>query len=186
MIDLLFYYVFYCSSVLFYGIGMNRETVLISSMNKNLFQFIIKCYISTLCTSAISWLVAMHLLVPATLIELYPLLALLIFIVIAVFIEMLTRITTGLKTSEFAVSYLIVLLALNESTNIVEVLVITASCMTAFVVLLPVLAALQRRITIAHPYDNEIDKKIPVMLAMAVILLCLTVWNVSWLTGDVQ
>ena len=185
MIDLIFYYVFYCSAVLLYGIGMNRETVLISSIDKNLFQFIIKCYIATLCSSALSWLAVMNLLVPANLIELYPLLALLIFIVIAVFIEMLMRITTGFKTSEFAVSYLIVLLALNESTSIIEVLVITASCMTAFVILLPVLFALQRRSIIAHPHDTKIDEKMPVMFAMAMILLCLAVWNVSWLSEGV-
>src|SRR5574344_788408 len=185
MINMIMYYMFYCSAVLFYGIGLNRTTVLSRSMDRKLVLQIIKCMIAVLCSAALTWLIIMQILVPAELVELYPVIALLIFISITVFLEIIIRITAGVTTSEFSVSYLIILLALSESTGIADALIIAASSMASFILILPVLYALRQRIEIARPRNDKIKKKSFVMLTMAVIIICLAAWNVSWLNRGV-
>ena len=185
MINMIFYYLFYCSAVFVYGIGINRTAVISRSMDRPLFYQLIKCTIAVLCSTALSWVIIMQLLIPSGLVELYPLIALLIYLSVAVFVEILIRITTRLKTSEFAVSYLIILLSLNESTGILDALVIALSCTMSFVIILPVLFALRRRIEIARSRTDKMKKKSFIMLAMAVIIISLAVWNVSWLNQGV-
>jgi len=185
MINTFFYYFFYCSAVLIYGIGLNRATVLSRSMDKTLFFLIIKCTITILCSIVLTWVVIIELLIPAGLVELYPLIALLIFLSISVFVEILIRITTGFRTSEFAVSYLVILLALNEGTGIINAIVVATSCMLSLVIILPVLFALRKRIESARPRNDKIKKKSLIMLTMAVIIISLAVWNVSWLNQGV-
>jgi hypothetical protein len=185
MIDTIFYYLFYCSAVLVYGIGLNRTAVLSRSMDKTLFLLIIKMIITILCSTALTWVVILELLVPADLVELFPLAALLILLAVSVFVEILIRITTGFRTSEFAVSYLILLLSLNESTEVVNSLVIASGCILSFVIILPVLFALRKRIEVARPRNDKIKKKSLIMITMAVIVIVLGVWNVSWLNQGV-
>ena len=185
MINMIMYYMFYCSAVLFYGIGLNRTTVLSRSMDRKLVLQIIKCMIAVLCSAALTWLIIMQILVPAELVELYPVIALLIFISITVFLEIIIRITAGVTTSEFSVSYLIILLALSESTGIADALIIAASSMASFILILPVLYALRQRIEVARPRNDKIKKKSFIMLTMAVIIICLAAWNVSWLNRGV-
>jgi hypothetical protein len=185
MINMIMYYMFYCSAVLFYGIGLNRTTVLSRSMDRKLVLQIIKCMIAVLCSVALTWLIIMQILVPAELVELYPVIALLIFISITVFLEIIIRITAGVTTSEFSVSYLIILLALSESTGIADALIIAASSMASFILILPVLYALRQRIEVARPRNDKIKKKSFIMLTMAVIIICLAAWNVSWLNRGV-
>ena len=155
MIDTFFYFLLYCSAVLIYGIGLNRAAVLSRSMDKTLFFQLIKCTIVVLCSTILTFVIIKELLIPANLIELYPLIALLIFISVSVFVEIIMRITTGLKTSEFAVSYLIILLTLNESLGIIDSIVIAVSCMLSFILILPVLFSLRSRIEIVRPKNEK-------------------------------
>jgi Na+-translocating ferredoxin:NAD+ oxidoreductase RnfA subunit len=185
MIDTFFYFFLYCSAVLIYGIGLNRVAVLSRSMDKTLFFQIIKCTIVIFCSTVLTFVIIRELLIPAKLVELYPLIALLIFMSVSVFVEILMRITTGFITSEFAVSYLVILLTLNESINIIDSIIITAGCMLSFIIILPVLFSLRRRIEITRHRNDKIKKKSLIMLTMAIIVICLSVWNVSWFNQGV-
>ncbi|HAH62222.1 MAG TPA: hypothetical protein DCL73_09025 [Treponema sp.] len=185
MIDIILYYLFYCSAVLVYGIGLNRTTVLSRSMDKTLFFLTIKNAITILCSTALSWVIIMELLIPAGLVELYPLVALLIFLSVSVFVEVLIRITTGFKTSEFGVSYLVILLALNESTDLINAVIAASGCILSLLIILPVMSALRKRIECARPRNDRMKKKSLIMLTMAVVIISLAVWNVSWLNQGV-
>ncbi|MFA6855591.1 MAG: hypothetical protein WCR31_00145 [Treponema sp.] len=185
MVDTFFYFSLYCSAVLIYGIGLNRTAVLSRSLDKTLFFQLIKCTIVILCSTVLTFIIIKELLIPAKLVELYPLIALLIFISLSVFVEIIMRITTGFITSEFTVSYLIILLTLNESLGIIDSIVIAVSCMVSFIMILPVLFSLRKRIEVARPKNDKIKKKSLIMLSMAVIIISLAVWNVSWFNQGV-
>jgi electron transport complex protein RnfA len=185
MVNIILYYLFYCSAVLIYGIGLNRATVLSRSLDRTLFFLLIKNLITILCSTVLTWVIIVELLSPAGLIELYPLAALLVFMAVSVFVEILIRITTGYRTSEFAVSYLVILLALSESTGIISAVVAASSCILSFIIILPVLSALRNRIECARPRNDKMKKKSLIMLSMAVIIISLAVWNVSWLNQGV-
>ena len=112
MIYTIIYYAFFSSAVLFYGIGLNRSTLIPSS--SEVLGTLFKMLASILATTVLSWLFIQNILIPLGLAELYPLVSLLIFLGITIFFETLIRITAKTVTAEFHISYLIVLLALNE------------------------------------------------------------------------
>jgi Na+-translocating ferredoxin:NAD+ oxidoreductase RnfA subunit len=180
MVNTFFYFFLYSSAVLIYGIGLNRAAVLSRSIDKTLFFQLIKCTIVILCSTVLTFIIIRELLIPAELVELYPLVALLVFISVSVFVEIIMRITTGFRTSEFTVSYLIILLTLNESLEILDSIVIAVSCMLSFIMILPVLFSLRKRIEIARPKNDKIKKKSLIMFTMAIIIISLSVWDVSW------
>lgn len=185
MISALLYYTFVSSAVLIYGIGLNRSTVISRSVTKELTARLFKCIFTVLSTTVVSWIITRQLLVPTGLTELYPLLALLLFIAFASFIEILIRITTGFITSEFAVAYLIIILSLNESTTLLEAMLISVSCILSLAILVPVLFALRKRIEITRFRTETRKKKSLIMLSLAVIIISLAAWNISWLNPEV-
>ncbi len=184
MIYTVFYYIFFASAVLFYGVGTNRAVILCDSA-KNLTLPLVKMVCTVLCSAVLSWLVIVHILVPLELVDLYPLTALLIFAVISIFMETMVRIVSGAVTSEFNLSYLTVLLTLNESTDMLDVLLISASCSAAFVVLLPTLRALKDRIELVGDLEVHGNRKSLLLVSLAILILGVAVCNVSWLNPGV-
>ena len=113
--------------------------------------------------------------------ELYPFAALLVFFVISVFMETLVRVTTKKTTSDFSLSFLIILLALNESLNIVDVVLITCCSFISFLILIPLLYSIKKRIDIVGTLQIHGNKKSLVLVSIAIIVTVLAVGNVSWL-----
>jgi Na+-translocating ferredoxin:NAD+ oxidoreductase RnfA subunit len=185
MINIFLYYILYASVVLFYGIGINRTTVISRSITSTLALNIIKSLFSIISSTVLTWLIIEDLLVPLNLTELYPFIALLIFISLTVFIEILIRITTGINTSEFAISYLIILLSLNESSTLIDAIIIPLCCITSFVLILPVLYAVRMRIDSTRLRNDKTKKKSLIMISLAIIILTTAICNITWLNPGV-
>ena len=79
MIDIVLYYAFYASAVLFYGIGLERIAVLSVAFDKSIFRPAFRCGVSALAATFLTELITVHLLFPLGVTELYPLAALLVF-----------------------------------------------------------------------------------------------------------
>lgn len=179
IIDLL---IFIFGSVFLYGIGLNRA-VIISSSPSGLGLSFTKSLLASVSTVALSYLVIQSLLVPLSLQELYPLVCILIFLVVSVFLEVLIRLTVQSYMTEFTVSFLCILLALNESMTIVEAILFVICCLTSFYVLVPVLSALRRRNEHASPLP--VFKNSLILFSLAVLMLFVLVFDVSWLNGGI-
>ena len=180
MIFTAFYYIFFSSAVILYGVGLNSATIICDSIHE-LFLPVIKILVNVLSTSVLSWLILKYFLIPLNLAELYPFAALLVFFIISIFIETLVRITTKKSTSDFSLSFLIILLALNESLNIVDVVLITCCSSVSFLILIPLLYSIKKRIDIAGTLQIHGNKKSLVLVSIAIIVTVLAVGNVSWL-----
>lgn len=178
-VNMFIYYTFICSSVLFFGIGINRSIQLTSNSLRINYKVVLKSFISVFATTILSFLIIQYLLIPIKLDELFPLLALLIFISINTFIEALVRITAKVSTAEFAVSWLIVILSLYESSNLIEAMLICSSCMLSFQLILPLMYAFQKVIYL-KPYEIKEYKQVLVFLSIAVIVLCLSFSDITW------
>lgn len=183
MINNIFYYILISSTVLLYGIGLNRITYVTRSMN-GVFITAVKMYLVVPSTAIIGWLLTIHILLPAGIEPLYPFICVLLFLSISVFVETLIRITAGCSTAEFSVSLLFALIAINESTTLPEVLVISLSCVTSFYLLIPLIYALRKRMEICCiTYDFKNDSLI--YFGIAVFIMALSAWNISWLNPGV-
>lgn len=173
------YYIFFASSVILYGAGLNSLTIICDSIHE-LKLSLAKVMFSILITCIISFQFTHFFLIPLRLEELYPLVALMIFLIISTILETVVRITTGKITSEFIFSYLLILLALNESLNLTEVMIISLGGFISFVLLIPVIYSLKKRVSIIGNLQPHGNKKSMVLVSIAIIVMILAVGNVSW------
>lgn len=178
MISIILYYLIFTSSVFIYGIGINKATLISESPN-HIFLNITKMVLTVASSSVLTYLITEWLLVKVNLVELYPFIAVLIFASLSVFIESVIRITTKVNTAEFAVSILCVLLAINESSSILECLIISIVCSLSFYLSIPFIFSIKKRIEISRPSDFFENSSL-IFISIAVIIISLLAWNVSW------
>lgn len=181
--DTFAFYTLFCSAVLIYGIGINKIADFQSDVKQNL-TLIIKMVVSILLTSILSWVVIITILMPLKLTELYPVTSLLIFICINVFLEAIVRITTGRQSSEFIVSYLIVLISLAESTSLINTIIICISCFLSFILLWPFIVTFKNKLASNGQRLNETYYSY-FFFFLAILILCISVFDISWLNSGV-
>lgn len=177
------FYILFCSSVLIYGIGFNRESVM-CEYPKPVFFTAVKSYACVMISFLICYYLDMALIVPLGLAELYPLFALLVYVIISAFLEILIQITTKRTSAEFAVSFLTLILALNEGTTLGDGIIICVSSLTSFYLLIPILFAIEKRM-IGSTTSSVFKRKCLIFLSMVVILIALYSFNISWLNAGV-
>lgn len=184
-LDTFLYYALFSSAVLIYGIGLNRISELgVTKLYSVIFY--IKAVFTILITSVLTWLVTSRILVPLKLVEIFPVLCFLIFVCINSFIEALIRLTTGISTSEFIVSFLIVLLSIMESVSIINSIIICVSCFVAFLILIPLCYAFKYRFC---SNGNTINEKYycTFLFFIAVLVMLISGFDISWLSfGAIQ
>lgn len=181
--DTFLYYTLFASAVIIYGIGINTVAE-IGIYKQNQITYFIKVLISIFTSSILCWIVTSKILVPLKLVEIYPLVAFLIFITINTFLEALIRITTGISSSEFIVSYLILLLSVAESTSLVSTMIICTSCFFAFAILVPFCFTFKDRI---QNDGYSIDEKYYSLffIFLGILILLMSAWDILWLTPGV-
>lgn len=185
MIFTILYYVFFASAVMLYGIGMNRSIVLCDSIHRLLVP-VVKTILSVLLTSVFTWVILKNLLTPLGLVELYPFVAVIIFVVISVFMELMIRISTKKVSSEFIVSFLIVLLTINESLNLFDVVIISLSCVVSFLILIPMLYSIKNRVDLVGNLRVHGNIRSLLLVSLAVLVCALAAGNISWLNPGVM
>lgn len=173
-------YFIFSSAVLIYGIGLNNSMILCNSVGEYSLYFV-KSLFSILASVVLSWLITRNLLVPLGLSELYPLIALLVFLSISVFFETMIRITTEKSTSDFIFSFLIVLLSLGESCSIVDSIFICLASLASFIVLVLVLSMIKSKLNILGNMERHGNEKSLVLISLAIIVVILCTGNASWL-----
>src|SRR5574344_1998738 len=142
-----FYYALISSTVLMYGIGLNR----ISYMSRHLDKYFVtalKMYVVVPASSLLGWIITDKLLTPAGMVQMFPFICIILFICISACCEMLMRMAADITTAEFSISFLCTLIAVNESSTIMEVLVISLSCVTSLFLLIPLIYALRIRLSV--------------------------------------
>lgn len=184
-INIFLYYTLFSSIVLIYGIGINKviETGISKFYN---ILFYVKASVSIMATSVISWLIVNYILVPLNLVELYPLLCLLVFVLINTFLEALIRLTAGIKTTEFVISFLIILLSISESTSLLNTMLICFSSYVALLLIVPFSITFKKRVC---SNGNFLDEKYFSLffIFLAILILIITTWDIGWLSkGAIQ
>lgn len=178
-IDTVLYYVFFSSSLLLYGIGINRVTQIGFSVKTEV-TFYVKLILSIFCSSVLSWLVTYYILLPLGIIELFPIFTFLIYICINAFFEALIRITTNKSCSEFVLSFSIVLISILESSSLLNSLLICLCCLCAIIVVVPLIIAFKNKVC---PEIKVINEKYYALffIFLAVLILIFSVADVSWI-----
>ena len=182
-LDTFLYYTLFTSIVLIYGIGINQVSA-IGIAKINTFTFFLKAIINILSTSILTWLVTAYILVPLKLVEIFPVIAYLIFVSLSSLLEAVNRITTEKSTAEFIVSFLIIILSIIESTSILNTIVICLSCFISLLIICPFIYTLKNRATANGQKINEMYYSI-LFVFLAVLILIISVFDISWLNPGV-
>ena len=177
------YYSLFSSVVLIYGIGLNKIAEIGIVKFKEVI-FYVKCAIAIISSSVISWLITYYLLVPLKITELFPLVCFIVYATISTFLGGIIRLTTGRITSEFSVSYLIILLSICESSSLLFSLFISLSSLLSMLIIIPFSLTFRRRIC---SNGRLLDEKYYSLyfIFLAVIILLLSVWDIIWLNPGV-
>ena len=181
--DTFAFYTLFCSAVLIYGVGINKIADFQNGAKQNI-TFFTKIVLSIFITTIISWGVISTVLVPLKLIELYPVVSLLIFVCINVFLEVIVRITIGRETSEFVVSYMIVIIALSESSTLINTILICISCFLSFILLWPFVTTFKNKLKSNGQRISETYYSF-FFFFLAILILIISVFDVSWLNSGV-
>ena len=175
-----FYYVIYSSAFLLYGIGINRLLVLRENFSSLMLTFV-KTLLTASSAAAISYLMVQRLLVPAGLSELYPFVVVLVYASISIIIEFFLSIGVGNSVTELTIPLLSLILALNESTGLIQAELAVCACICAFYVLVGIIYAIRLRFTTFAP-KSGFWVYVLLLVSLAVIVIALRAWDVSWLT----
>lgn len=174
------FYTFFASVILFIGIGTNKVIDLNLDKLKS-FTYCSKIILSILFSSLTGWFVTKGILVPLKIAELFPLVCFLIYVCIDSFFEALIRLTTGKSAAEFIFSYLVILLSISEGFSVLNVLIISVSCLCSFVGIIPFIMAFKKRNS-----DTKSDIIFcRLFLYLALLILAISVWDIAWINPEV-
>ena len=181
LLNTFLYYVCFASAVLIYGLGTNKVVDLNNSKITNIIHCA-KLLVSILLSALLSWFVTKGVLIPIRLGELFPLVSFLIFICINAFLEALIRLTTGKSTTEFVFSYLVILLAIGESTSLMNTIIICVSCLLSFLFTIPFIVAFMKR----NRGVNSEKYYCRLFLYIAILIFVISVFDIVWFNPGVM
>ena len=177
------YYTVFASSILVYGVGLSKTQEL-GILKLPEILFFLKAIASIYFTAILSWLVTAKILVPLQITDIFPLIIFLILISISSFIECLVRLTTNNTATEFIISYLIVFLSISESTSCLQSIIVCSAAICSIIIIVPFIVSLIHRLSSNGCKINEKFYSI-VFIFLSVILLCFSVFDISWMNGGV-
>lgn len=177
MLSNLSYYIICSSTIMLYGIGLG-EAVALSGSPRSVLGVVFKSLFCTTSSTVLTWLLCTYLLCPYDLYELFPFFCAIIFLTLSVFTEILVRITAKVSTTDWTLSMLSTLLAVNEGATLLEALLICIICILSFFVITALLGNIRRRLGQMH---SIITAESLMFISIAVILLSTLAWNASWL-----
>lgn len=177
------YYAIFASVVLVYGIGFNKIAEIGTVKFKETI-FYVKCAITVVSSVVISWLIIHYLLVPLKITELYPLVCFIVFACISSFLGAIINLTTGKSTTEFSISFLIILLSIAESSSLLMSIIISLSSIVGMILIIPFSLTFRRRVC---SNGNLLDETYYCLyfIFLAVLILLLTAWDIGWLNQGV-
>jgi hypothetical protein len=179
------YYSLFSSLVLIYGIGLNKIAEIGIVKFKEPIYYV-KCSLTIVSSSVISWLITNYLLVPLTITELFPLVCFIVYACLSTFLFGIVRLTTGHSTSEFAVSYLLVLLSIQESSSLLFTLFISLSGLISMLIIIPFSLTFRRRVCSNGRLLDESYYSL-YFIFLAILILLLSIWDIAWLNpGAIQ
>lgn len=183
IVEILLYYTFFASAVLLYGVGLNKSSDFqIETRHKVI--FLTKTIISVISTTVLCYLITDKILMKLGIAEIFPFIALLVFACVSVFCESMIRIACRISSSEYTISFLIVIIAVTESTSLVESILIDFACIFSVALMYFVSYILRTRLERKGKISN--DEFFTVFFAfLAVLLVAVAAFDVSWLNLEV-
>ncbi|MCR4626560.1 MAG: hypothetical protein K5640_02845 [Treponema sp.] len=174
-----FYYLLFSSAILFYGLGIER----IITVQKN-YKILVLNYLKSLCAVCITVIISAfftqtvlnHFMIA----QLYPFFTLIVFIFVSLLINFIIYKAIKEVAFDFSTSFLFALLAVHESSNFLESIVISVACVTAYYFVQVLLISFKKHFDF-YKQPEKIHTVSLLYINIAVLIFSLFAWNISWL-----
>lgn len=179
IIDSIIYYLFCASGVLIYGIGV-KKMIISSKQWSSHWLIFLQSLIICIVTIVGTWFSCTLILNSLNLIELFPLISMIIFLLVS---EIITSIFSKGKELSILDSIIIfpaIIIAVSESYSLLNSICIGICCCSSYYLLIPIIYAIRERINISHPL-KEFKTGTLLFISIAVIICALFATNISWL-----
>lgn len=174
-----FYYLLFSSAILFYGLGLER-IITIHKSYKTLGLSFLKSFCTVNITVLLSAFFTQTVLNYFNLAEFYVFFTLISFIFVYVLINF--AIYKALKESafEFSTSFLFALLAVHESTTLIDSLIISCACVVSYYFIQLLLITYKKHFDFFRQ-PEKVHIVSLLYINIAVLIFSLFAWNISWL-----
>ncbi len=182
-IETIFFYTFSCSTLLVYGIGLEKAFF----ESRPLSQFIVRIpglILDSLLSIATLWYLVTRILLPNNLSYLIPMTLMLVCAVVHMIVSVIFPILKKTPSGEMFFFFGIIFLALSEAVSFTDSVLIVLSSMLSFCLTTVVLFAIRSRIAAANVHA---DWKGSPLILISMGLLCIVLYSpdVSWWLTEV-
>lgn len=174
-----FYYLLFSSAILFYGIGLGRIVTIHDNYKSLLFAFLRTLIIVEL-TSIVAGFFTRTVLSRLNLFDFFPFFTLIIFLFFTALINYVIYKAVKDFSFYFSTTFLFSLLAVQESSNFIELSVIALACVLTFYLIQILLVAFKKRFDFFVP-PEKIHAVSLIYINIAILIFSIFAWNVSWL-----
>ena len=178
MFATIIYYLLSASAVLFYGIGINKSISHDDSFSSS-FLTCFKSVFAASSTTSVSYLLINWLLVPVNLTELFPFVATLIFILFSTLTEIFIGVGIRQTPIDFSIPLLSVFLALFEGISLGSAVIISATSIVSFYLMVLVFHCVRQRVSF-YTVEGGLKIYCVFLLCLAVVMIAICGVNVSW------
>ncbi len=174
------YYLATSSAVLFYGIGINRTISIKDTFSDSLISCF-KALMTGASTAALTYLITMWLLVPVHLAEIYPVLAIVLFLIFTTLSEIFIGIGLSNTPTEFTIPLLSVFLGVNEGLSIGIAVIITCTCIISYYLLVIIFHSVKERISF-YTAGSGLKTYCVLLICLAAAVIAIFGCGNSWLS----
>jgi Na+-translocating ferredoxin:NAD+ oxidoreductase RnfA subunit len=182
-LDTLFMYAFSCSTLLVYGIGLERayfESHPGASWLKEVPVFLLDALLSV----SVLWFVVTKLLIPYDLQILAPMAAILVCGIISLIVALIMPQESKMPTGGHIFFFGTVFLAIEQASSFIDALVIVCASMLSFSLFTIVLYAIRDRMASGHPHADWKGAPL-VLISMGLLAMVLYSADISWWLTEV-
>lgn len=181
--ELFLFYVFCASGVFAYGIGLKQTTIRSKTMRFYL-SYSIKTLVCTFLCIAPVYAFTSWLLVPAGLVEIFPLFLVLIMLVVVRVYDGVLLLAKLQPPSGILLPLPLVFIAINESFTMKEAYCIALAILLAVFFLIPLFYCIRKRLSLAF-YPQNFKLPITIFFTTAILFFALYAWHISWFNQEI-
>ena len=183
MINTIFYYLFCCSVIFFYGVGLNKSIELSYNYTFSPLKFT-KMLLIVVATSVLTYFLTTRYLVPNGLDELCPIIIIILYSLISIIVEGFIRLKSDKNSNEFIATFLFTLITVTESFSYLDCILIALSCVLAYIIFIPVLSLIIHHMDLNREKD-EFKRILYIMLSIVILMIIMLFTNTTWLNKGV-
>ncbi|MCI5541000.1 hypothetical protein SAMN02745152_00312 [Treponema berlinense] len=179
MLEIIFFYLFFGSIALYYGVGL-KKILTIRKTPLCYLKDVLKSLFITVSVSSATFLLEEYVFARLGISEIYPFFMTIFFAAISYGIHRLIKTRVFDFTEDYIVPFMIVLMSLTEGFSFLSTILICVSGVLSFYLLILFVFALRTRFKI---YQKDAGEKpfFMLLLGTAVLFIAIYGFNASWL-----